>query len=527
MCGARLPNSGRLRATRGADQSGSTLVVAVVLVMALTVLAGTVTARSVGSLSAATAAHDRLLARAIAEDVLHSAIDALDEVASRTGQGVREASKDLEAALASSSWDEVDVAVALEEDAEGIVVQVDAAVGAANATATARLRARSSADLAWLVEHSAQDPLLQGRPRLACARSHEDEDRDPACAEMPMPWGSVTGPVHTNDGVGDWNRSSAAFLATSSAVDDAGAAHRSEILLPRDVITVLGDLVPTCRFRGPTLIRFDGPRIRVTSPRSAPRSDDPIVPGEEIGCLGVDRAMLGAVVAVELPASAVIEVIPDRTDDCVLHPLGIDPVEDPERAWRCDGGDAFVWGRYAGARTVLAHDSIQIVWDVEPGDASGPRSLAHGDVLGLVAGDSVVLRRPIGVDPLATFEDVVAFAGPGIAPFAAHPLDAPLPTPSTWESPHVVASVAALRGSFAPQNSGHGRGPTGRITVVGSVASRFAPPTRTPILFFGWFLGWREFPLTVDYDTRLEVAPPPALPRIDGGRLRIVEMEVG
>lgn len=520
----------RPRPTPGPAQSGSAVVIALALAMVLTILAGSVTARSVGALMGATSAHDHLLARTIAEDVLHATIHVLDAATvgrGRDAAGAPSVASDIEQVRASSTPEEAEVVVALHEDGEEITVRVDAVVGAATATATARLRARSSADLAWLIESSARDPLLQGLPRLACARPIDDEARDPACKDMSPPWDTITGPVHTNGALGGSGPASTESIATSSALDSSAGEHRSEVSLPRDIMTVLGDRAPTCRFRGPTLIRFDGPRIRVTSPRSVPRQDDPVGPGDEIGCLGVDRGGLGAVMVVELPPSAVIEVVADRSDDCVLHPLGIDPVEDAERDWRCDAGDVFVWGRYTGARTVLAHDSIQIVWDLEPGDASGPRALVDGDVLGLVAVDSVILRRPIGVDPLTTFEDVVAFAGPHIAPFGDHPLDAPVTTPSTWESPHVVAAVAALQGSFSPQNSGHGRAPTGRTSVIGSVVSRFAPSTRTPILFFGWFFGWRDFPLSVDYDIRLERNPPPALPHLDGGRLRIVEMDVG
>lgn len=511
-------------------ESGSAVVAALALAVVLAVVAGTVTARSVGAIQGAAALHDRVHARSIAEDVLHAAIFATDELATRLDVGVdgigphlRELSDTIVGSAAQGDAVKVDVRT----DRDAIHVRVDATVGTAIATATAKLRPRSSADLAWLAESSARDPMLQRLPRIACTWPVGDERRHPACRDMPLPTGDVGGHVHSNDSVFLGPDGPKNARVTSSSTSAIGAAHRSEVMLPRDASTGLSGRVPTCRFRGPTLLRFDGPRVRVTSPRSVIRSDDPEGPERAIGCLGIDRALLAGVVVVELPSDAIIEIVDDEASDCVLHPLGLDIHEDQERAWRCDAGDAFVWGRYIGSRSVVAHGSIQLVWDLEPGDASAPRGLADADVLGLVAGESIVLRRPIGRHPVTLRQGALPFAGPGIAPFGAYPLDAPSPVATEWNAPKVVAAMVALRGSFAPQNSATGP-PSGPITIIGSVAARFAPATVWDLRdFLGRPAGTLEHPLSLTYDGRLAQHPPPGMPRIDGGRLRVVEFDVG
>ena len=529
----RRPRSDIHRAPvcREADQSGSAVVAALALALVVAFVAGSVTARGVGSVVGAAATHDRLQARTVAEDVLHAAIVAADHlrvtqplVADDAGPALR----DLADALEASGHGEAVVQVDIVDDHGDVRVRVEVTVGTSSSTATARLRPRTSTDLAWFAESRARDPMLQGLPRLACTWPIDDVRRHHACRDMPMPGDAVDGPVHSNDRLPVGIDLPSHASVTSSAVDAAGTSHRSEMTLPRDGATVLQGRPPTCRFRGPTLLRLDGPRVRVTSPRSVPRDDEPQGADAGIGCLDVDRTLLAGVVVIELPSSAVIEVVADVADDCALHPLGIDAVEDRERAWPCDAGDAFVWGRYTGVRTVVAHDSIQVVWDVEPGDASAPRALDHGDVLGLVAGESVVLRRPIGRDPATLREGVLPFGGPGIAPFGGYPMDAPNAAPTHWDSPRVVAAVAALRGSVSPQNSGHGAVPAGPITLIGSVAGRFAPATSWETFDRrGRPIGTRDFPLIVNYDARLTQRPPPAMPHIDHGRLRVVELDVG
>ena len=510
------------------DESASALVIALALASIIAILVATISARSVGLVLAASTAHDQLQARTIAEDVLNATLRDLD-ARSSAGETIplgswdgANGSVDL---IADETSSPIEVHVDVEREVDDLIVQVDAIVGASMARAISRVRPRSTADVAWLVESRARDPLLQGLPRIACTWPLGDGRRHDECRTMPLPDGPIGGPIHSNDSFAGEVRVPQLPLVSSAAVDDPEVLQRPEVALPRTAGDVLGARPPTCRFRGPTLIRLDGTRMRVTSPLSVPR---PGVAEGEVGCLGVELSSLGGVAVIDLPETAVVEVIPDTSDDCVGHPLGLGTGEDLERDWRCDAGDAFVWGRYLGARTIVAHDSIQIVWDVEPGDATRSDVGSPGDVLGLVAVDSVVLRRPFRIDPATDRPAPFDFAGPEIPPFGSYPLDSPSPVAVGWDSPRIVGAVAALRGSFAPQNVGHGAAPTGTIEVRGSIAGRFAPASSWELLDRRLRpIGERRFPITLTYDERLLDHAPPSMPHIDHGRLRIVALEVG
>jgi hypothetical protein len=279
------------------------------------------------------------------------------------------------------------------------------------------------------------------------------------------------------------------------------------------------------------LIRFDGAHVRVTSPRSVPRADDVEVGDAAIGCLGVDRGLLVDASPILLPPRAVIEVVRDPDSDCAGHPLGLALTEDEERAWRCSDGDAFVWGAYRGARTVIAQDGIQIVWDVAPGGSGGSDAASGrdgGDVLGLVAGDSIVLRRlvapPTSGGP--RFGTNRAFAGPGLPPFGAYPTDAPTAEPSVWDRPVVVAALVALRGSVGIQNPLSGETHPGPLLIEGSVAARFRGlfqwEHRTAT---GALQGRTGYPLVLSYDREFLDAAPPGMPLTHGGASRILSLE--
>jgi hypothetical protein len=365
----------------------------------------------------------------------------------------------------------------------------------------------------------------------------------------------LDGPVHSNDVIGLSGPTAFGSLLSTSHLDSAGGSvgpalrpgvpaevvlaapfglhHRSEIVLPRSTAAVAQDTHVTCRFRGPTLVRLDGRAVRVTSPRSVVRDDDPTGPEAAIGCVGVDRDLLVAPTTIELPARAVIEIVRDTRTDCSAHPLGLAPDEDDARDWWCSDGDAFVWGSYRGARTILAQDSIQIVWDVVPQDLAiepghgleGVR--ASGDTLGLVAGDSIVLRRPVGRPDRrrAPHGPNIAFAGPSIAPFGDHPLDAPTASPVTWDAPVIVAALVALRGSVGIQNPTMGEMRPDPVTVHGSVAMRFSG------LFFwevrdeaGAVVAEMGHPLVLRYDRTSIDSPPPGMPVTDRGGVRILSL---
>jgi hypothetical protein len=297
---------------------------------------------------------------------------------------------------------------------------------------------------------------------------------------------------------------------------------------------VVADTHVTCRFRGPTLLRFVGADVRVTSPRSVVRAGDAALGEGAIGCLGVDRGLLVDPTTIALPERAVIEVVRDDDVACAEHPLGLSLTEDTDRSWWCSDGDAFVWGSYRGARTVVAHDSIQLVWDVVPhGDEAAPlipsefTTRPPRDVLGLVAGDSIVLRRLVSSPSgrTARYGDNIAFAGPDVPPFGAHPMDAPTPGPTTWDAPVIVASLVALRGAVGIQNPFFGKTHPGPLLIEGSVATRFrglfAWEERTAT---GALRGSMGYPLVLRHDPSLVGLPPPGMPVTDGGAVRILSL---
>lgn len=515
------------------DQEGSVIVAATAFIVVLGVVVGAAAARSASVSAGALGAHERVVARTAAEYGLRVALAELDADASRIDV-LRRSAFDrplvIDAAVAGGVMvDAVELMAHVRSSATGsdrLVVEVDSSVGAASATASALVRPRLSSDLLLMTEHRALDPTLHGVPRASCMHPPGHPRRAAVCRDAALAVAAVDGPMHTNEVPVAAMPGADAVVTTSARVP--GVRHRSELELPRSVAAVVADLPVTCRFRGPTLLRFDGAAIRVRSPRSVPRAGELADPSASIGCMGIDRSTLAQFVTIELPERAVIQIVRDDAAACFTHPLGISAEEDAVMDWMCDGGDVFVWGRYRGTRTVLAEDSVQIVWDVEPGDATSPAPLSDGDVLGLVAGESIALRRPVGPPAGSAWFGVnTPFAGPGIPPFGAFPLDAPTSAPTTWAAPRVVAALAALRGSVTVQNVFRGQEGSGRITIVGSVASRFTPVSTWENFFWGMPFGSTGYPLDISYDPRLDVDPPPAMPMIDGGRLRILELDVG
>jgi len=525
--------SGTGGTSRTGGQEGSVIVAAAAFVVVLGLVVATATARSVGMSAAALGAHERAAARAHAEHGLMLAIGELGSASARGDIVGRRAVAGTtllrDASILSAPGAPLSVGASMLGDGSDLIeLTVEATVGRATASARASVRPRLTTDLALITEHRALDPALHGIPRVGCTHPPGTPGRDTRCLEPALSVGAVDGPVHTNEAPPP-GLVVVASVHTTSALGSTDAAHRTEIGLPRSVTDVLGDAPVTCRFRGPTLLRFDGATVRVRSPRSAPRAGEMLESAARIGCMGVDRSELVDVVAITLPDRAIIEVVRDDDASCLVHPLGVAHGEDGLTDWLCDGGDAFVWGRYRGARTVLAEDAVQIVWDLEPGDATMPAPHSDGDVLGLVAGDSIVLRRLVGPESWTAFYGTnVASVGPWMPPFGAFPLDAPTSGPSRWDSPRVVAALAALRGTVTIQNVFRGEVHSGELTIVGSVASRFTPSLAWEHRSTsGALLGATGYRAELRYDPRLDRTPPPAMPMIDGGRVRILELDVG
>lgn len=538
------------------DQSGSAVVVAIVFAAVIAAVATATAARTASDTRAALATHDRTVARTTAEQVLLATLAGAK--GTTWGEDLiarRPVDRTIAAALdgpTDARLRGVTASVRPDVAADLARLVVRAETPTTIAEASARIRPLVSADLLWLNEHRALDPALQGLPRAACVAPLGSAERDPGCRDLPVAASRFDGAMHANEGLvlsdGATIRAPASTALLIAGEDGrptptlgpgttealAGAPfsliYRTELRLPRRISDVSGASGVTCRFRGPTLLRLDGPMLHVRSPRSFPRTGESTDPDAVIGCQGLDRAQLEDWASVTLPSSAIVEVVRDPLHDCVSHPLGVPPDEDTERSWTCTAGDAFVWGRYAGRRTIRAEDRVQIVWDVEP---QADPDLAEGDesdLLGLVAGDSIVLRRPVGpaVRRLAPFGRNLPVSGPGLPPFGEGPLAAPTLEEAAWEAPRIVAALAALRGSIGVQNPFRGERNHGPVTVVGSMAARFPG-------VFSWDIVNRRgdvvastgYQLDIATDARLQVAVPPGLPHLVGGGLQVVTLDVG
>jgi len=529
------------------DEAGS----AIVGVLAVGLIAAVIIASAAVQLSAVAEASRMGLAREqallLAEYGTAVALERLD-----AGAGHPVTLADAPARVMSGRVDvdrgSVDYVVDLLGAGPSLRITSQGTAGSVTRAVVTDVRRRTTADLLWMVDRDVVDPVLLGTPRSACDHPRQSGLRGAACHDVA--YGAAhrfDGPFHSNDALRI--DGSAGFASTASSaglhVDASGRistlavgpgalsvatsspfglTHAPIVRLPERASDVLEGEPPTCRFRGPTLLRFDGHAVRVTSPLSVPQPDDGAAVEAGIGCVGVDLATLASPTSVVLPASAVIEVV--DADGCNEHPLGIGVLEDRDRLWRCDAGDAFVWGRYLGSRTVLAEGSVMLLWDLEPGTASAAIDPNVSDAtLGLVATDSIVLRRLVG-PPLAVVAPYgrnLAVAGPGLVPFGAYPADAPTSAASPWSAPRIVASLVALRGGIGIQNPFVGERHPGALHVIGSVAQRFHG-------IYGWELRDRTgsvvartgYDLALTYDRRLVASTPPALPANRVGRLRLL-----
>lgn len=488
-----------------------------------------------------------------------SAVDGPDPAALSHGW------RDLDAALLGTPVPPVatgtEVRLTLERDGQDFLIRSEARIRGQARAVRLRVRPWTAADVAWAAEHAVLDPAVTGGSRSACGVPRwagpiapdgpvepGGPSSDGACRRTRFDgWLEVVGPLHLDDQprlLRDWAPQgpfTTAYAAPEVAPvphvvagDDGatvpgpfGLAHGPPLLLPEDPTAGLGDAW-RCTLRGPTLIRFDGVSVRIRSPRSHSSLDGPDAP--DVLCPGLDRDELTDRVIFLPPDPAVFVVRRDPAARCAAHPLGIPADEDAVAAQRCGDGTAYVWGTTAGARTVIAEDDVQVVWDVGPdlgpdvGLAGPPTS--DGGRVGLVAGGSVVLRRPVGppLRVVAPFGTDLPFAGPGIPPFGTFPADAPAPVASRWESPRITAALVALGGSVRVQNPDAGSASDVPIRVVGSVVQRFVGPT-------GWehrdgtgaVQGRSGRTLRVVHDASLGRRPPPGLPRLGEGRLRVVE----
>jgi hypothetical protein len=360
------------------------------------------------------------------------------------------------------------------------------------------LRPRGLADVHRLVDVEVTDPhVVPGTVVAACDRPlWADPPRSSDCPHAVYAGPEVVaGSLHTNDvllvsgaphfessvstaWLGDDEEPGAATLWRAVG-EDAGPTfrrsprHHGRIDLPASIGALDLPDDGVCHYHGPTLLRFAGTELRVWSPGSLDPA--PGAPSTSTACGG---GALGGRVTVAHPPSGVVRIHPGR-GGCSAHPLGLDPVEEHDGGYGCASGDAFVWGHYEGRLSVVADGDVHLVWDVGPVDVG----LTSTDVLGVIAGGSVIVRRPVSrpVRGSAPYGRNLVFAGPGIPPFGDHPLDAPTAVPTSWVAPAIEAHLVALGRSIRIQNPSRGQRNSGTLTVTGSLAQRYRGPFELPI----------------------------------------------
>lgn len=533
------------------DEGGSAIVAVVSLSLLLAVVAVSMTARVVGGTRATLGALEREQAFAAAEAGLAATLErfvtdplARDVLAGLGVPSTLDRSWHVPAGLASDTGRESVARVRITRPGpDELRVVVSGRSGGSVRALEASVRPRSVADHVWLTDVEVLDPVVLGVMRGRCTTHGGPEELvDTEC--LSTSYGAEArfdGPFHSNDVVRASGATRFESTATSAllAVGADGAlsagfalseplAHpppfglgfRSRIDVAHAASEVIPPLGPTCRLRGPTVLRFDGAAVRVRSPLSVLQGAGGSLP---LGCNGVDLTLLETFTTIGLPERAIIEIVPADPTACGEHPLGIGLDDDRVLERRCFAGDAFVWGEFVGQRSVVAHDDVVLLWDVVPRDGlDDVRSVAA-----LIAGDSIVVRRPVTA-PLrvvAPFGRNAPFAAPGSAPYGAWPSDAPNASATTWDAPRFVATLVALRGSFRIENPTWGQEHLGPVTVVGSLTQRFRGPLRWERrTVSGASQGRMGYDLDLIYDRRLLHMTPPSLPGTGDPTLRLLSL---
>ncbi len=535
----------------GRDETGSSLVAATSLVMLLAIIGLALTARVTSGVVATAGALDRERALSAAEAMLALTLDrfathpeAQRYLAGETAPTAMDLPWQVLDPAVPSTRSPVEVSRTVTRRSPGeVLIEVSGRSAGEERRLDVLARRRSVVDHVWMTDIEVLDPVLTATPRGLChvhgggALLPEDLD----CRTLGYGAGDrFEGPFHSNDMVridgpvtflssattawvtsSDRGVTAPAFTGPgiSASPGPFGLGAHATIRLPM-VAQVHHEDGPTCRFRGPTIIRLVGTSIRVRSPLSVRGGD---VDSGPLGCPGIDVAGLDGFVAIPLGESATIEVVRGRSEDCAVHPLGLTEDDDRDLERVCFAGDAFVWGRYSQRRAVVAHDDLVIVRDVVRDGEVGAAAL-----LALVAGDSVILRRPVGATlrVVAPFGTNLPFGGSGTPPFGAWPLDAPLEHSAVWDAPLIEASLVALRGSVRIENPAWGQEHVGPVTIRGSIAQRFRGALRWERrTSSGALQGRMGYDLILLYERALLERVPPGLPDLGDPSLRILDLQ--
>lgn len=513
-------------------EAGSALLAAVILGLALAAAATTAVGAAEHARRTSERTRDRVVAlgaaeAAIAEATARLVADDAFAAAASAGRDVGDPALTDWVGLDGTAAYRYGVSVVGEET----VVRGRGRAGSAERVVEVALRPRGFADLHRFTDVEVIDPhVVPGTIVASCDRTRwAVPPREAGCPEAVYgPEGVLPGPLHTNDVL--VVRGTPTFAGPVStgwigeqgdpALDplwrgaDASAQpdfrtpprHHGLIALPASVDSIALPEAGVCHYHGPTSIRLDGARMRVWSPGSEVQS-----PGSPPTTPECGQGGLAGRVTVDLPASGIVRVHAG-VPGCLVHPLGLDRAEEHDGGYGCADGDALVWGTYAGRLTILAEHDVHLVWDVVAADPGRTST----DALGIVAGRSIVVRRPVTlpVRGSAPHGRNLPVAGPGIGPFGAFPLDSPTPEPSAWVSPRIEAHLLAIGRSVRIQNPSRGQRNTGVLTVRGSIGQRFRGPFELPIPGSTTVTGYADRTLAHPGVLR---RPPPAFPSLGDG----------
>jgi len=233
-----------------------------------------------------------------------------------------------------------------------------------------------------------------------------------------------------------------------------------------------------CEYYGPTAITFNGDKMQVYSPGTPAGQAN-------TGCLGTSPSQW-----LNLPANGVIYVanLPAKNTCNVTAPGWAQFAETG-----CSG-EAFVEGTVDGQVTVAADDNIYLV--APNGSSSttiGAASISGGDVMGLAAGNFVLVNHDPGVSSVSFGPDTFA---------------------ATVNQVTLNAAVFTLQGSLGTDNYWNGLGHSNDVlTINGCIVSKFMDIEGEFSAGGGLIAGYNEI---YNWDSRLaHLTPPYFIPSTD------------
>ncbi len=213
--------------------------------------------------------------------------------------------------------------------------------------------------------------------------------------------------------------------------------------------------------------------------------------------------------------------------------------DDHPQTFDCGSGNVYIEGTVKGRVTIAASNNVVVTGDLLVDGVSPPAAAAGSSMVGLVAGNSVVVYHPVSRDTNSPTNSVAKIAGDGssnnncdstvgVAPSKSsssgktmtcewsstktyktgsgdyNDLSFPGQTSSSGDR-YIYGSIQTLQHSFWVQNYNRGNG-LGTLNVRGSIAQRWRG-------IVGTSGGSTGFAKDYSYDTRLKFSGPPYFPQ--------------